>query len=246
MLPSRCASLTAILVLALQGCAGSYFSTLPIYETPNAYVKLQVDRSLGSNFSHPAVVSADLIAAVLGGIIVREPATRMPVYDDLSIPRKHRAFSDDEAAFWAPLLAAGLNKATSEEIVTFYKTRRISGGRREVTSGGIFLRDDEMHVLLRNYRSETHFIADFGAADTEDDRLTPLRSLAPQRGTLDFEPPSALRTTEQEGIQELFEWDPRELVLSYLELKPLARDKPPAPPASGPAVPPGPAPARKR
>jgi hypothetical protein len=243
---TRWAAPSATLLLALQGCTPSSFLTLPIYESPNAVVRLAVDRSLGSEFSHPATLSTDQIAAALAGIIVKEPATRMPVYDDLSIPRSHRAFSDEEVAFWAPLLTIGLSKATPEEVVTFYRTTRRSNARREVTSGGIFVREDELHILLRNYRSETQYFSDFGAADTGDDRLTPLRPLAPQRGALDFEPTSARRTTKQEGMRELLEWDPRELIVLYKELPADAEKSPRPTPTSRPAGPPDPAPAGKR
>jgi hypothetical protein len=214
---------------ALGGCTSGPDITLVNYETPLAYVRLEMDRTVveGPGHTHPADISPELMSSVLRGIIVQEPLTRFPLYDDLSVPRRHRAFSDEEIAFWAPLLALALSKATPEEVVTFYQTRRLSGVRREVTSGGLFLEGDALHVLLSNYRSHTHPIADIGVADTMDDRLTPMRPLAPQTGVLDFEPREALTPVDR----GLLRWDRRELIirvplLATGDVKPGDEDRP--------------------
>lgn len=214
-------------ILALAGCASTEFATLTIYETPQAYVRLQTNRGLRpvDGFGHPAYIAPDRMAAVLRGIVVHEPLTRMPLYDDLSIPRRHPAFSDEEVTFLAPLLSLALSKATPEEIVTFYRSRPLRGVRREVTSGGLFMNGDDLHFLLSNYRSETHTAADPGVADLMDDRLTPLRALAPQKGTLHFEPEEFRRMSEPQGFAQLFHWDRRELVIRVKEL-PVAPARP--------------------
>ena len=56
----------------------------------------------GAGHAHPASVSTEQMAAVLRGIRVREPLTRLPLYDDLSIPHRHRAFNEEAVMFWAP------------------------------------------------------------------------------------------------------------------------------------------------
>ncbi len=202
------------LIFSLLGCASSSeFATLPIYETPSMYVRLEVDRSFGASHSHPAELTAAQIAQVLGGIMIEEPIAKLPLVDDTSQPRRHPAFSEKETGMLAPLLSTALKRATAEEIVTFYESHPPAGVRREVTSGGLFVQDDELHVILANYRSPTHFMADPGVADTTDDRLVPMRSIAPQRGALDFEPKSALRKTETSMLGKLFQWDRRELII---------------------------------
>lgn len=202
-------------ITALAGCTAGQFPTLTIYETPNAFVRLQTDPQAGQSagHSHPAQVPVEQIEAVLRGIIVEEPLTRLPLYDDLTVPRRHQAFNEEEIAFWAPLLCLALQKATPEEVVTFYQSRRVSGVKREVTSGGLFLAGTDLHVILSNYRSNTHSAADIGTADTQDDRLTPLRSLAPQKGTLRFEPAEFQRPAAPQGAGRLFHWDRRELII---------------------------------
>ena len=211
-------------ITALAGCTAGQFPTLTIYETPNAFVRLQTDPQAGQNagHSHPVQVPAEQIGAVLKGIIVEEPLTRLPLYDDLTVPRRHQAFSEEEIAFWAPLFSLALQKATPEEVVTFYQSRRVSGVKREVTSGGLFMEGTDLHVILSNYRSSTHSTADIGTADTQDDRLTPLRSLAPQKGSLRFEPSDLQRPAAPQGAGRLFHWDRRELIIQVGRLPPPA------------------------
>jgi hypothetical protein len=150
---------------------------------------------------------------VLAGIVVEEAATRMPLYDDMSKPRRHQAFTGKDILLFAPFLAQALSKATPEEIVTFYQTRDISMGRREVTSGGLYVDGEELHFFLSNYRSRTHTSPDPGSADFDDDRLTPLQSLAPQRGKLFFEPVEFYRSPVPGGLGRLFYFDRREMII---------------------------------
>jgi hypothetical protein len=70
-------------------------------------------------------------------------------------------------------------------------------------------------------------MADFGAAETKDDRLTPMEPLAPQDGRVDFEPYSAKRVKPVGVLEKLFRWDRRELTVLYKQLPP----RPLVPPA---------------
>ena len=205
-------------------CASGQFTTATIYDTPTAFVRLELDRTVetGHAHSHPLSLTPAQIAAVLGGIIYEEPWAKLPFYDDTSLPHRHPALTEKEIAFFAPLLASALNKATPEEIVTFYESIDLSGTSREVTSGGIFIEGDTLHIVLGNYRSHTHDSADFGAADTIDDRLTPLRALAPQRGLLDFEPRTTLQPSSPGMLATLFRTPRRELIIRYKTVPPRA------------------------
>jgi hypothetical protein len=213
------ASVSAALVAA---CSPSQFTTVTIYETPAKYVRLEFDRMVkkGSEHSHPISLAPEQIAAVLGGVRIIEPLAKLPIYDDTSVPRVHPAFSDREIALFAPLLALGLSKAMPEEVVTFYQSRDISAIAREVTSGGVFVQGDELHLILANYRSRTHYMADYGVAETTDDSLTPMESLAPQGGRVDFEPSSAKLVRPVGVLEKLFQWDNREVAVFYKQLPP--------------------------
>ena len=208
----------------IAACAPRQFTTITIYDKPPAYVRLEFDRTVrkGAEHSHPVSLMPQQIAAVLGGVRIKEPLTfaRGNIFEQEPIPRIHQAFTEKDIAFFSPLLALALSKATPEEVITFYQSRDLSATSREVTSGGLFVQGDELHVILANYRSHTHYMADFGVAETQDDRLTPLQSLAPQIGHLDFEPQSAKREQPAGVFGKLTQWDHRELAILYKQLTP--------------------------
>ncbi len=219
-----------LVILALAGtgligaCSPRQFTTVTIYDKPEAYVRLEFDRTVkkGTEHSHPISLRSEQIAAVLGGVRINEPIAlvRGDILQRDPVPRVHPTFTDKDIAFFAPLLALALSKATPEEVVTFYQTRDISAITREVTSGGIFVQGDELHLILANYRSHTRYMADYGAAETGDDRLTPMESLAPQNGRLDFEPNSAKQERPVGSLEKLFQTDQRELTVLYKQLPP--------------------------
>lgn len=216
-------------------CAPGQFTTATIYDTPAAFVRLELDRTVETRraHSHPLAITPAQIAAVLAGVMIEEPLAKLPFYDDTSQPRRHPAFTEKEVAFFAPLLIIALEKATSEEIVTFYESREVSGTVREVTSGGIFVDEENLHLVLGNYRSHTHFSADYGSVDTLDDRLTPMRALAPQRVRLDFEPEAARCQSLTGGVLSVFQQDRQEMVICY---KTLPTKPPTAPYLSPPSL----------
>jgi len=217
------------ILLGLSACSARQFTTVTLYDSPHSFVRLEADPTVDANkgHGHPVRITPEQIASVLHGITIEEPVTRMPFYDDLSVPRRHRAFDDRLIAFLAPLLALGLERATPEEVVTFYFSKQLSGVTREVTSGGLFVQGEEMHVVLANYRSHTNYMADYGAATTNDDRLTPMRSLAPQQGRLAFEPQSARRPSPSGAWSKFFQTDKRELIVAYKEIDPTPILSPP-------------------
>jgi hypothetical protein len=205
-------------------CTPRQFTTVTIYDKPAAYVRLEFDRTVkkGTEHSHPISLTPEQVAAVLGGVRIEEPIAfvRGDILQRNPVPRIHPAFTDDDITFFAPLLAQALSKATPEEVITFYETRDLSATRREVTSGGLFVQSDELHLILANYQSSTNYMADFGVAETQDDRRTPMQSLAPQDGQLNFEPHSAKRERPAGVLERLFQWDHRELVIRYKQLPP--------------------------
>ena len=208
----------------MSACSPRQFTTITIYDTPAAYVRLEFDRTVkkGEEHSHPISLKPEQMAAVLAGVRIDEPIAlvRGDILQRDPVPRVHPAFTNKDITLFAPLLALALSRATPEEVVTFYQTRAISAVTREVTSGGVFVQGDELHLILANYQSHTRYMADFGAAETEDDRRTPMQSLAPQEGRVDFEPESAKREHSGGGLGKVFQWNHRELAVLYKQLPP--------------------------
>lgn len=190
-------SAAIVLLGLLSACATSHLVTLTIVETPSRYVRLAVDRTvrLDSGFSHPASIPPDQMAAVLSGLVVVEKGSNLPWPLGEGRPYRPSAFDREDIRFWAPLLTQALGKATPEEIVTFYQSDTVSATRRDVTSGGMFVKDGRLFIILSNYRSPSQFMADIGTADTMDDRRYPLKPMAPHRFAVHFEPANAMETS---------------------------------------------------
>lgn len=207
-------------LLAVIGCAPSQFTTLTIYESPQSFVRLEVDRDhdRDTGHSHPIDIAPEQMGTLLSGLVFEEPVAKLPFYDDLSQPRRHPAFTASEVTLFAPLLATALKKAGPDELVTFYHSTARSATQRLVTSGGVFVEHDQLHLILANYRSLTQFSADSGVVDTTDDRLTPLRSLAPQRGRLAFDPSHAVQEPDT-GLETWFQPKRQEIIIHYKRLQ---------------------------
>lgn len=208
----------------LVSCSPRQFTTVTIYDQPAAYVRLEFDRTVkqGMEHSHPVSLTPEHIAVILGGVRIEEPLAlvRGDILQRDAVPRIHPAFTDKEIALFAPLFALALSKATPEEVVTFYETRSLSATSREVTSGGLFVRGETLHLILANYRSPTHYMADAGVVETQDDRLTPMQSLAPQGGRLDFEPHSAKQERPVGDWGHIFQRNHSEVTVLYKTLPP--------------------------
>jgi hypothetical protein len=195
---------------------------MTLYESPASFVRLESDPMARENrgHSHPVSITPEEMAAVWSGLMIEEPFRVLSFLNKDKEPQRHPAFNEAEVQFFAPLLAKALGMATGEEVVTFYQTHQDTAIIRKVTSGGIFVDGEEMHVVLSNYRSPTHSASDPGVDDTTDDRLTPMRRIAPQEARLDFEPPSAIASSQESFLSSLFSAERREVVVRYRRLAP--------------------------
>jgi len=225
--------LLSVLVFVSAGLIGScsprQFPTLTIYDKPAAFVRLEFDRTVktGSEHSHPISLTPEQVAAVLGGVRIEEPRTFVQG-DILAV------FSEEEIAFFAPLIAQALWQARPEEVVTFYETRYLSATRRAVTSGGLFVQGDVLHLILANYWAPVDYRADFVLSATQDDRLMPMNSLTTHGGHLDFEPHSARWERPTEGFERVFQSDSRDLAVLYKQLPPYRMVQPASQPVAAP------------
>lgn len=210
------------LLLSLTACQSRQFPTMTLYESPASFVRLESDPMARENkgHSHPVSIAPEEMAAVLSGLMIEEPSRLLSFLDKDKELQRHPAFNEAEVQFFAPLLAKGLGQATSEEVVTFYQTHQDTAIIRKVTSGGIFVDGEEMHVVLSNYRSPTHSASDPGVDDTTDDRLTPMRRMAPQEARLDFEPSDAIAPRRSSFLSRVFSAERREAVVLYKRLAP--------------------------
>jgi hypothetical protein len=207
----------AILCLELSSCQIRH-PTATIHDDPSRFVRLEVDHTVGSNHSHPVEMTTDEMRAVLAGMIIDEPHLFPSLRSRVEEPPRHSAFNTGEIDFFAPLLAKGLRTATPEEIVTFYQATQQTPIIKMVTSGGMFVDDDGLHVILGNYRSSTHYAPDPGIGDTADGRSAPLQPIAPQAARLDFEPSTAVIPLQKSLWSTWFRPNRREILISLKNL----------------------------
>lgn len=213
---------TVVLFFSLTACQTRPIQTETIYDDPSRFVRLEVDSTVGGSHSHPITITTDAMIAVLSGVMIEEQPMFMTPTSLLTKdkePRQHPAFNPEEVSFFAPIMAKGLGKAKSEEVVTFGRTSQMTTSTSKVTSGGVFVDGDELHLILSNYRSETNYAPDPGiSATTLDAHSSPLRSIAPQRTKLYFEPRSAEAASREGMFGSLLRPDRRELVILFKKL----------------------------
>lgn len=211
-----------VLSLTFAACQNRPFQTVAIYDDPSRFVRLEVDSAVGGNHSHPIEIMPDNMAAILAGVMIEELPGFMEPTSLLTKdkePRQHQAFSEAEIRLFAPQLAQGLRTAKPDEIVTFGQTHQITAITNKITSGGVFVDGDELHLILSNYRSETNYAPDPGISGTAlDARSSPLRSIAPQRTRLYFEPRSAVAASHEGMLSRLLQPDRREIVILFKNL----------------------------
>jgi hypothetical protein len=209
------------LLLGFTACQNRPLLTGAIYEDQSLFVRLAVDQTVGGGHSHPVSITTEEMTTVLSGIMIEEPSSlipSMPFPGKEKEPSRHPAFRAAEIAFLAPLLAKGLNTARPEEIVTFYWITQQPAPIGQVTSGGIFIDGDHLHVLLSNYRSPTRYPPDAETMRSLDGRSTPLQPIVPQDTLLTFNPITALVPPEQGFLKNPFKSKRREITVLFQTL----------------------------
>ncbi|GJL65333.1 MAG: hypothetical protein NPIRA05_03040 [Nitrospirales bacterium] len=203
-----------VLSVSIAGCATSEFFTVTIYDSPQRVVRLQtksLDDTEGG-YSHPASVSVEQMTRVLTGLFTEvgdTPFSRSGT--------RHRAFSDSEIKFFAPLFVRGLEQATPEEVVTFFETAEISDQQEATTSGGVFVRENGLYIIMSNHGVKTAIWQDNDQYESPQ-RLSPLEPMAPEPGRLVFEPAEFMLPLEENTWLDTLKGKPWHAAVKYLEL----------------------------
>ena len=106
------------MILALSSCATAPDLDLKIHESERGavYVERIPDRSFHA--SHPLTLSADTMARVLRGVVIKEGRGALG-YLNPGKPEAARVFEDEEVQYLTPLLTEGLKRAASKQQVGF-------------------------------------------------------------------------------------------------------------------------------
>ena len=158
----------AVILLAVQGCGGPSRYTRALEESPERGVRLEARYGHGQShgydsasmpFNHPAAFSRAEVEAILKGIRVQLRKGLLTIRDSESGPKE--AFTESERRALAPVLVEAFAKARPDEWVVFFLSHprgreavhRGGPGVIEVTSGGFFVEERQLHLALANYRS---------------------------------------------------------------------------------------------
>lgn len=170
----------AALSLAAYLVAGCTSTPPPrtVHQDFRTIIQLRTDPKVGLGHSHPVNLAPEHMVRILSGIRVR--TDRYAVHRLFAGEADERpAFTSEEVWSLAVPLITALRMAKPEEVATFY--RRISDQTTGLafTTGGLFLRGDELYFVLANYRQGPADAMAMGIPayemDPVDDPLLPLR-----------------------------------------------------------------------
>ena len=180
--------LFSVVCCLMVGCAVPYTPARVTYEDPTNFVRLEQDPAVfpdlpHSLHSHPASVTTEQMAKILRGFQIREHRIRLHILIAGEAP-KEPVFREDEVALLAPRLAEALSHAEPSERVTFYLSYPLTSIKREITSGGLYVREGRLHFILANHR----LIYGIPAYGMVYDRRYPMRPIAAKGFDLFFDP----------------------------------------------------------
>ncbi len=140
-----------VVVLLSAGCITAS-PTRVLYQDNATAISLQLDSKAGKGHSHPAKVSPDELRHILAGVRIQPRSSFVPsiLTGEASLVA---AFSKDEQTFLARHLSQALAEAKPEELVTFYRRVSTSTVGLAITSGGLFVHDQHLYVILANDRT---------------------------------------------------------------------------------------------
>jgi len=161
------------------GCASPPYYSYLIYENPTSFVRLEVaswaDTDLPQTWNaHPVTLSRRQMYEALRGLRVREHRS-VPILWVRGMAEIEPLFREEEIELLVPKLLEGLELAVPQELVTFYVSHPVNATKREVTSGGLYVTEGQLHIILSNYR----FMYEIPSAGLIYDRRYPLFSLSP-------------------------------------------------------------------
>jgi hypothetical protein len=155
----------------------------------------------------------EVLRAVLSGLKVQEHRIAPQQWIQGTAPIVP-AFDEGEVALLSEQLAEGLEQAQYNERVTFYLSEPLTFFRRMVTSGGMYVRGKELHVILGNWK----IIYGIPAYGMIYDRRYPMRPTAAKGFDLLFEPADAVIQQQSSLLDTLFANTKDELVIDLSKL----------------------------
>ncbi len=210
------------MVVLVAGCAAPHFFTVTIYESQNRVVKLQAvpGANDAKGFSHPADIPEEKLEAVMRGlqIEIQNSPFVIPFLGRSREVGRRRVFNEAEIKFFAPQFVKGLAQATPEELITFYENVEVSDFYELTTSGGVYVKGDEIHFLISNFNVQTQIWED-NEQYKAPYHLRPMEPIDPEPGRLFFDPPHLMVESKPRWFSIGFTAKPFEVGVRWKELR---------------------------
>jgi hypothetical protein len=217
------AIIAAILLVWTVGCANPGFIVQPVEDEPSLLVGLASSPNAASEaetqHDHPVEWTTGDLQAILKRLTIQEGSGLLD-----SSRRQQKVFSQEDLTLLIPALQQTFNIARPSDWIVFAvwgSSEQTQG--LQVTSGGMYLQDQQLHILLANHRervsSEEHGIQAI--------RENPFHALRDVKRSLLFYPTSYVMESGNNWIMSGFESPVSELVLDYQAL--LATNRPEIP-----------------
>lgn len=172
--------LPVLLCLVCVSCAPPALTSRAIQQDSSSFVRLDSYRDAASSsvrYEHPAIWTEEELDAILGRLLLED---RVGLMDKTRAPRT--VFSEADIAFLSPAIRKSFRLATPSEWIVFGLLRTEDTGYA-VTSGGMFLEKDKLHIVLANHKTA---VAN-NSEELSRVRANPLFSIRGSGGALAFE-----------------------------------------------------------
>lgn len=198
------------LILFAEACSNPQFQTLKIFDSPNRAIALRAmpDAFDGKGYDHPVSFTVGEMSRLLKGVRVQR---------GLMSTAQHAALSDTEIRLFTPHFVNALERATNQEIVTFFETAEIGADDQLTTSGGLFVADGNLHIVLSNFSVKTSIWQDNEQYEAAY-RDRPLEQMDPQPGRLVYDPPEYMVESPEGEIGSGFKGKPWQVAIRYRDV----------------------------
>jgi hypothetical protein len=161
--------------------------------------------------AHPKTFTIGEMRVLLKGMTVQEHRIWLQKWLQGDAPLVP-AFKDEETELLASQLTEAFAAANYNERVTFYLSQPQTSVKRVITSGGMYVHGDELHVILGNWQI-VYGIPTYGMIY---DRRYPMRPTAAKGFDLFFQPSNAVVTQRSSVWDTLFANTKDELVIDMV------------------------------
>lgn len=132
-------------------CTSSSSTSRFLVDEPDRTVGMEITYREGSpEYSHPRNLSPGVLEQALHSIKMQPSSLLARIAGASSLAQE--AFTKEQREFLANQLSRAFKKATPLETVTFHWATSRGNGIWEITSGGFYLQENNLHLILPNYR----------------------------------------------------------------------------------------------